>query len=151
MDSHIPGVTPTLALGSVGSPQATIFRHFVAAEPYAKLIAIRSNATNHRVEKRLDEATNAGWGYILWSGQHVTEKSRWKPRLGWRPQWPMKWQKLPELGQAVFDFNAADVRDSWTLESGNLTSVFTNSKRQEFQAKTEHFVGTAEVGQDEYR
>jgi hypothetical protein len=62
----------------------------------------------------------------------------------------LKWLKLPELGKAVFDFNSADVRESWTLHSGNLASAFTNSRRQEFQAKTEYFVGTAEVGKDKF-
>ncbi len=62
----------------------------------------------------------------------------------------LKWLKLPELGEAVFDFNSADARDSWTLKSGNLKAVFTNSGRQDFQARTEYFVGTAEVGQGSF-
>ena len=62
----------------------------------------------------------------------------------------LKWLRLPELGRAVFDFNSTDVRDSWNLKSGNLATVFTNSKRRDFQAKTEYFVGTAEVGRDRF-
>lgn len=62
----------------------------------------------------------------------------------------LKWLKLPELGEAVFDFDSAGVRDSWVLKSGKLVSLFTNSKRQDFSAKTECFVGTAEVGEDQF-
>ena len=62
----------------------------------------------------------------------------------------LKWLKLPELGEAVFDFNSAAVRDCWTLKSGNLAAVFTNSTRHDFEARTEYFIGTAEVGQGKF-
>ena len=57
----------------------------------------------------------------------------------------MKWTGVPELGPAVLDFDSAEARAAWTLESGDLASVFTNSTRDHFDARTEYFVGTAEV------
>jgi hypothetical protein len=62
----------------------------------------------------------------------------------------LKWLKLPELGEPVFDFDSAEARDLWTLQSGNLASVFTDSERHDFRARTEFFVGTAEVGQGKF-
>ena len=62
----------------------------------------------------------------------------------------MKWVRLPELGQSVFDFTSAAARNTWTLKSGNLASVFTNSKRSNFKAKSEYFIGTAETGKGKF-
>ncbi|TWU38306.1 glycoside hydrolase family protein [Novipirellula artificiosorum] len=62
----------------------------------------------------------------------------------------LKWLKLPELGEPVFDFNSADEREAWAMKSGSLASVFTNSSRQDFKAKTAYFVATAEVGQGKF-
>ena len=71
--------------------------------------------------------------FYRWEGQRLTDEN-WTP-MGIKIA-RLKWLKLPELGKAVFDFNSADVRDSWILKSGNLASVFTNSRRLKFQAKT---------------
>jgi hypothetical protein len=57
---------------------------------------------------------------------------------------------LPELGKSVFDFDSAVARNTWTLKSGNLASVFTNSKRSNFKAKSEYFIGTAETGKGKF-
>jgi hypothetical protein len=58
----------------------------------------------------------------------------------------LKWLELPEIGQTVFDFNSEQVRSEWALKSGDLASVFTNSRRTDFGSKTEYFIGSAEVG-----
>jgi hypothetical protein len=62
----------------------------------------------------------------------------------------LKWVRLPKLGPSVFDFDSAAGRNAWTLKSGNLASVFTNSKRSNFKARTEYFIGTAEVGKGKF-
>jgi hypothetical protein len=62
----------------------------------------------------------------------------------------MKWVETPSLGEAVFDFESAEARAAWTLKSGDLASVFTNSTRGDFDPKTEYFVGTAELGDGKF-
>ena len=58
----------------------------------------------------------------------------------------LKWVRHSELGKAVFDFDSDDGRDGWKLKSGDIAEVFTRSKRSNFDPRTEHFIGTAEVG-----
>jgi hypothetical protein len=62
----------------------------------------------------------------------------------------LKWVKLPEIGQAVFDFDSAEARDAWTSKGGDLASVFTSSTRSNFEARTDHFIATAELGDGRY-
>ena len=62
----------------------------------------------------------------------------------------LKWIKLPELGKSVFDFDSTAGRNAWTLKSGNLASIFTNSKRSNFKSRTEYFIGTAEIGKGKF-
>ena len=58
----------------------------------------------------------------------------------------LKWVRVPELGKPVFDFTSASARDTWKLKSGDLASVFTDSKRTNFGAKSEYFIATCEIG-----
>jgi hypothetical protein len=62
----------------------------------------------------------------------------------------LKWVRRPELGKAVFDFDSEDDRDGWQLKSGDLAELFTRSKRSSFNPRTEHFIGTAEIGEGKF-
>jgi hypothetical protein len=62
----------------------------------------------------------------------------------------LKWARISKCGPAVFDFDSETQRQSWSLESGNLASIFTNSTRSDFQPRSEFFVGTAEVDNDSF-
>jgi hypothetical protein len=58
----------------------------------------------------------------------------------------LKWVRVPELGEAVFEFDSPDARKDWSLKSGDLPSVFTTSQRTDFGAKTAYFISTGEIG-----
>ncbi|NLE37023.1 MAG: hypothetical protein GX621_03265 [Pirellulaceae bacterium] len=62
----------------------------------------------------------------------------------------LKWVRLPELGKPVFDLTSAAERETWKITSGDLASVFTNSKRVDFNAPTEYLVATGELGDREF-
>ena len=56
----------------------------------------------------------------------------------------LKWVPKPERGEAVFDFDAADVREQWKLVEGDIDPIFTTSTRTLFGPPLRHFIGTAE-------
>ena len=57
----------------------------------------------------------------------------------------LKWVRHPDIGKAIFDLDAEDGRVGWELKSGDLATVFTRSKRSNFDSRTEYFIGTAET------
>lgn len=63
-------------------------------------------------------------------------------RLKWVPQPPAP--PSARDGASLFDFDDPAVRSAWRLIEGRIDPVFTTSKRQDFQALSGHFIGTAE-------
>lgn len=57
----------------------------------------------------------------------------------------LSWRRIPKVGRAVLPFDDPLYRQTWQQEQGNLPGPFTNSKRSEFAAPQEYFVGTAEL------
>ncbi len=57
----------------------------------------------------------------------------------------LKWVPRAQSFVPVFMFDDAEARAAWTLKAGKLPSVFTTSRRVDFGAWTEHFIGTAET------
>lgn len=57
----------------------------------------------------------------------------------------LKWGPKPQIGEPVFNFEDADHRAQWKIESGNLPGPFTNSTRSQFSPPQRHFIGTAEL------
>ena len=64
----------------------------------------------------------------------------------------LKWVRLPEFGEPVFDFNSepAAARHGWRLKQGNLPTVFTTSTHSYFNVKTKQFICTAALGDDTF-
>ena len=61
----------------------------------------------------------------------------------------LKWTEGPTTlvkGESLFDLDDPDVRAEWSLFSGNLASVFTNSTRTNFSPYYDWFIATSEVG-----
>lgn len=54
------------------------------------------------------------------------------------------WTKKPKQGEAVFNLNDAEHRREWKKVSGELPSIFTQSKRDRFDAPASSFIGSAE-------
>ncbi|QDV22934.1 glycoside hydrolase family protein [Aureliella helgolandensis] len=59
----------------------------------------------------------------------------------------LKWLPKPKLGPPLWSFDEASVRAGWKIESGNLPGPFTNSKRSDFNALHDYFIGTSELQQ----
>jgi hypothetical protein len=57
----------------------------------------------------------------------------------------LKWGPKPQIGDPVFNFEDADHRAEWKIESGNLPGPFTTSTRSSFSPPQRHFIGTAEL------
>lgn len=60
----------------------------------------------------------------------------------------LKWVRVPELGEPVFDFDsdATASSDAWQLKKGALPAIFTDSTADYFCARTKYFICTAELG-----
>lgn len=57
----------------------------------------------------------------------------------------LKWVPRPQIGDPVFDFENAEQRAGWKVETGNLPGPFTTSTRSQFSPPQRHFIGTAEL------
>ena len=57
----------------------------------------------------------------------------------------LKWIRVPQTGEPLFDFTQQAERSKWHVTSGELTSVFTDSERSNFHPPVKYFIGTAET------
>jgi hypothetical protein len=62
----------------------------------------------------------------------------------------LKWVRIPEYGQPVFDFDSEEGRAAFRVTEGDLHSPFTTSKRSNFGPPTEHFIATSETDGDRF-
>ncbi|NLE37024.1 MAG: hypothetical protein GX621_03270 [Pirellulaceae bacterium] len=67
---------------------------------------------------------------------------------------PLKWIKLPELGDPVFDLDSAAERERWRIAEGNLAAIFTQAKGtgryDPYDARTKYVISTGETPDGEF-
>ncbi len=57
----------------------------------------------------------------------------------------LRWKRVSQLGEPLFDFEDEGVRATWMVVEGEFPSAFTSSTRTNFSPPMPHFIGTAET------
>jgi hypothetical protein len=57
----------------------------------------------------------------------------------------LKWIRVPEVGEPVFDLESEEGRAAFRAVDGDLPGVFTTSTRSDFEPPTRHFISTSEI------